>query len=555
MNGMLSTTNVAQQTDADRDILAWRAANPEEAAQPTPAPDDILTDTTDDGFLDIDFEFDGIDGIEPTPDMIDTEAEGILIDGEIDLIDQAEPDAEQELVVAETAGMSFEDIMNGGNEEQILGWANDNSRTPVGRALLNKYESYSYQGHHGTLDKGYTFDGSYTDAMNLIHTNADMFHNGDRNSDEFKNSTDILGTRSFVDTYIADIGAEGDTNTKDFYNLINNMYVNNPDEYKKWAAETPEMAIRFHAMAATDNFYAPLDQNGQPVDHQRQADMIGHGLRVAAGWGDEQKRDGQVWATNYGGEVSKDVNNPESGGDFWKIGTPQKVTDGVRNYVVDNPVESIAIVAAIAFAGPLASWASAAAGGGVAGAAAGGAAAGALTGGVSSFAAGGDFGDILEGALIGGVTGAITGGISEYVNPSQMGAGFEGIPDFNDPAFGIEDATKLADASGMPASWIDDIEAGIGIGEDFSWGDAMMTVVDSVTDMSALVPDGAISSAQNGMGGYGMGLGAASALVGNGTGARGEGNLFDLTKISPAATAILGPMIDNTEGLIDENIS
>jgi hypothetical protein len=541
MNGMLSTTNVAQQTDADRDILAWRAANPEEAAQPTPAPDDILTDSTDDGFDGIDFEFDGID----TPEMIETEAEGILIDGELDILDQGAN------AVADVP-MSFEDIMNGGNEEQILGWANDNSRTPIGRALLNKYEAYSYQGHHGTLDKGYTFDGDYSAARDLIHTNTDQFHNGDRTSDEFKNSTDILGTRSFVDTYVDGIGQEGSWNVQEYFNVIHNMYINNPDEYKKWAAETPEMAIRFHALAATDSFAA---QDEGSFDHQRQADMIGHGLRVNAGWGDEQKRDGQVWATNYGGEVSKDVNNPESGGDFWKIGTPQKVTDGIGNYVKDNPVESIAIVGAIAFAGPLAGWASAAAGGGVAGAAAGGAAAGALTGGVSSFAAGGDFGDVLEGALLGGTMGAVTGGISEYISPAQMGPAFEGIPDFNDPAFGIEDAFQFADASGMPPTWVQQIEAGIGIGDDFSWGDAMATVADSVTDMSALVPEGAVSSSQNGMGGYGMGLGAASALVGNGTGARGEGNLFDLTKISPAATAILGPMIDNTEGLIDENIS
>ena len=45
-------------------------------------------------------------------------------------------------------------------------------------------------------------------------------------------------------------------------------------------------------------------------------------------------------------------------------------------------------------------------------------------------------------------------------------------------------------------------------------------------------------------------------LVGNGTRAGEDGNLFDLTKISPAAYAVLGPMIDNTEGLrVDENIS
>ena len=111
----------------------------------------------------------------------------------------------------------------------------------------------------------------------------------------------------------------------------------------------------------------------------------------------------------------------------------------------------------------------------------------------------------------------------------------------------------MADASGMPPTWIDQIEAGIGIGEDFSWGDAMMTVVDSVTDMSALVPEGAISGASPAPL---AGLGAASVLAGNGTGASGDNGLFDLTKLSPAAYAILGPMIDNTEGLrVDENIS
>ena len=528
---MLTTTNKAQQTEADVAEL------------------DIMEDSTlpESSMTDTDF----------TPHVGLPEVDKDTLDNQIQIEEVGQTPVVYDNGVAVPDIGGIEDAIAGGTdkagkEAAALAWAAANPYTPQARAILAKSQQYNYAGAHGTLEAGYKYDGSYDDAMNLIHTNSDQFHNGDRNSEEFKNSTDVLSSRSFVDTYLADIGSEGDTNTGDFFDLIHNMYVHNPEGYAKWAAETPEMAIRFHAMAATDSFAA---QDEGSFDHQGRADLIGHGLRIAAGWGNESKRDGSVWATNYGGDISKDVNNPNSGGDFWKIGTPQKVTDGIRNYVVDNPVETIAVIGAIAFAGPLATWASAAAGGGVAGAAAGGAAAGALTGGVSSFAAGGDFGDVLEGAILGGVVGAVTGGISEYINPSQMGPAFEGIPDFNDPAFGIEDAYSLADASGMPPTWIEQIEAGIGIGEDFSWGDAMMTVVDSVTDMEALIPNGAISSSANGAGGYGMGLGAASALVGNGTGARGEGNLFDLTKISPAATAILGPMIDNTEGLIDENIS
>ena len=521
---MLTTTNKAQQTEADVAEL------------------DIMEDSTlpESSMTDTDF----------TPHVGLPEVDKDTLDNQIQIEEVGQTPVVYDNGVAAPDIGGIEDAIAGGTdkagkEAAALAWAAANPYTPQARAILAKSQQYNYAGAHGTLEAGYKYDGSYDDAMNLIHTNSDQFHNGDRNSEEFKNSTDVLSSRSFVDTYLADIGSEGDTNTTDFFNVVHNMYVHNPEGFKQWASDTPEMAIRFHAMAATDSFAA---QDEGSFDHQRQADMIGQGLRVGAGWGDEQKRDGQVWATNYGGEVSKDVNNPESGGDFWKIGTPQKVTDGIGNYIKDNPVESIAIVGAIAFAGPLASWASAAAGGGVAGAAAGGAAAGALTGGVSSFAAGGDFGDVLEGALLGGVAGAVTGGISEYISPAQMGPAFEGIPDFNDPSFGIEDATKLAKAADMPMSWIDSIASSAEAAYDnFSWGDAMATVVDSVTDMSALVPDGAISSAQDGAGA--LGLGAASALVGNGTGARGEGGLFDYTKLSPAAYAVLGPMIDNTEGL------
>ena len=559
---MLSTTNIAQQTDADRILIAKREADAAaEVEAVTPVEDDILGDTTvdlgdldfgnmpvdDDTTIDIDpvdpaAPIDPIDPaapIEPVDPAAPVEPEGVVED--------VAPDATP---VDPATDISFEDTLKNGDEAAVLAWAQANPYTPQARAVMKRYDEFNFRGSNGTLDQGFKYEGSYEDAMNLMHWNANEFHNGSRDTDEFRNSTDVISSRGFVDTYMADIGSEGDTNTTDFFNIVNNMYVHNPAGYAKWAAETPEMAIRFHAMAATDSFHAPLDQKGQTVDHQGIADRIGQGLRLEAGWGDEQKRDGQVWATNYGGEVSKDVNNPMSGGDFWKIGTPQKVTDGIGNYIKDNPVKAIAIVGSIAFAGPLATWASAAAGGGMAGAVAGGAAAGALTGGVTSFVQDGDFGDILEGALMGGLTGAVTGGISEYISPAQMGPAFEGIPDFHDPSFGIEDAYKFADAAEMPVSWVDQIKDGISVGDDFSWGEAIATVTDAVTDMSALIPDGAISSSENGMGAGMAGLGSASILAGNGTGAGQDNGLFDLTKISPAAYAILGPMIDNTEGLM-----
>jgi len=422
MNGMLSTTNVAQQTDADRDILAWRAANPEEAAQPTPAPDDILVDTT--VGTDIDFEFDGID----TPDMIETAAEGILIEGELDILDQGAN------AVADVP-MSFEDIMSGGNEEQILGWANDNNGTYAGQALLGKHNAYNFQGAHGTLDKGYKFDGSYADASALINANTNQFHSGDRDSEEFKNSTDIIATPSFVKTYVDGIGKTEDTDPQKFFNTVHNMFTHNPTGFAAWSDSDPVMALRFHALAATDQFSASSLTNSE---HQAIADAYGNGLRLDAGWGEEYQRDGSVWATNFNGDISKDVNNPESGGDFWKIGTPEKVTDGLGNYVKDNPIQAAIAVASLAAAGY-----------------------GLYTG-----------GSFLKNAL--SITNTMVGTASN----------------------------------------------------SFGGGDAV-----------------------------GAGLGSESVLAGNGTGAGRSGNLFDLTKISPAATAILGPMIDNTEGLIDENIS
>jgi hypothetical protein len=49
--------------------------------------------------------------------------------------------------------------------------------------------------------------------------------------------------------------------------------------------------------------------------------------------------------------------------------------------------------------------------------------------------------------------------------------------------------------------------------------------------------------------GFGGGLGSASALIGNGSQAARPGNLFDYDKLSPAAYAILGPLLDQMEHL------
>ena len=203
------------------------------------------------------------------------------------------------------------------------------------------------------------FEGSYMDTVDINNEMTKLWESGDRDSPRLKELEAIMQTRSFVDKYVSEIGSEGDTDVQAYFNTVHGLFFSDPEEFKKWSADNPVMALRFHALAATGKFgtndYNWGEEQGtwNAKKHQDYADAYGYNIGQSMGYGDDQKDNGQMIATNYDGKVSKDVNNPYSGGDFYKIGTPQKITDGIRNYVVDNPVQVALMVAAAVAAGPI----------------------------------------------------------------------------------------------------------------------------------------------------------------------------------------------------------
>ena len=198
-------------------------------------------------------------------------------------------------------------------------------------------------------------DLTYNDTTDFIRESSDIFWSPERGGARAQQLEKLLSTSRFQQAYTEGLRADPNTNPQEFFNSIHTMFYYSPEEFALWRnnPDNIDMAIRFHAMAATGEF-GPANKSGDEEwdskKHQQFADTLGFKLSQDLGWGEDGKQDGSMIATNYDGKISKDVNNPKSGGDFWKIGTPEKITDGVRNWVVDNPVESAIIVAALAFA-------------------------------------------------------------------------------------------------------------------------------------------------------------------------------------------------------------
>jgi hypothetical protein len=211
----------------------------------------------------------------------------------------------------------------------------------------------------------FVWEGTYNDATSIIQESDSLFFSGESNSERGQELNSILSTADFQTQYVAGLRDDPATNPQEFFNSIHTMFFYNPEEFSKWQANPAnrDMALRFHAMAAAGGFPSNdgLRVKGELVwgdeagtwtheKHQQYANVLGDQIRQDLGWGDEYERDGSMIATGYSGEYSKDVNNASSGGDFWKIGTSQKKTDGVGNFVKDNPVQVAAIVASLAFA-------------------------------------------------------------------------------------------------------------------------------------------------------------------------------------------------------------
>jgi hypothetical protein len=253
-----------------------------------------------------------------------------------------------------------------------------------------------------------------------------------------------LGTQGILDLttqYLTEnrdnVGYDG---VEDWYYNAHQLYAHNPTEFMQWAQENPEMATRFHAQANVRGNTNDVNWGDNPLDHNQMAAYYSQQLAQDAGYGDDFKQDGRAYAYDY--NTFNDVNSEYGAGDFWKIGTPQKFSGGLMDYIEDNPWKAAGTLAALVAA----PYAGAAVGGGLAGAATG----GAVAGGGSQLAQGGDFSDVFQGGLLGAAVGA--GG-------SLLGSWADGAQTLSDYAQG---SGSLGDLSFMDRLALADPTAAVG---------------------------------------------------------------------------------------------
>jgi hypothetical protein len=297
------------------------------------------------------------------------------------------------------------------------------------------------------------FDLNYAETYGLVQQSNTNWTNGVEDPELQAQ----IATPEFINTLSYGMRDSGDADPRSWYNAVNLFFVKDPKAYMEWAAANPSMAVKFHAMAAAsgESMYKGWGVGEDTLDwdqkkHQDYANLFGSLYSTELGFGDDGKLDGRMIATSYDGEVSKDVNSVWGGGDWMKIGTPQKITDGLGNMIKDNPAGAVALAAAIAFAPALAGYVSGLVGTGtLAGTVAGAAAGGALVSAGGAAFSGEDVGGILESAVKGGLTGALTAGVSEFFTGADFLTGFGDYKDL--VAAGLTDATGAAIQGGDAA--------------------------------------------------------------------------------------------------------
>jgi hypothetical protein len=237
---------------------------------------------------------------------------------------------------------------------------------------------------------------------------------------------DTYGTLEWAQALTDGMGKNDNNDVNAFFYGMNHLFARDPVGFQQWEMANPEMAVRWHALAATGK-YTATDWGGWGKDWTKddfdtRAANIAGVLSQAAGFGEDGKKDGKAFAYNY--RDFDDINHEGGSADFWKIGQPNKISGGLGKFVEDNPWQVAAMVAAAVIApqvltfltAPVAGTAAgiaATAAGGATGlgwsAAAAGALVGAGTGAITTAAGGGSLGDVLTGAAIGGATGGLAG--------------------------------------------------------------------------------------------------------------------------------------------------
>ena len=141
-------------------------------------------------------------------------------------------------------------------------------------------------------------------------------------------------------------GGGSNEDIKTFFNGINILHNNNPEDFAKWEQQNPEMAVRWHAQAAHRG-----GTSGSQDEHNSRAQQIAYDLSQQAGYGEDGRQDGKEFAFDY--DTFRDINNKDGMGDFWKIGQANTTSESAFGDFLNNPIVNLAASAAAPFTGGL----------------------------------------------------------------------------------------------------------------------------------------------------------------------------------------------------------
>ena len=196
---------------------------------------------------------------------------------------------------------------------------------------------------------------------------------------------------------------------EDWFWGIHTLFAKDPVGFAAWQQANPEMAIRFHAQANVRGNTNDFIYGGN-FDHNAEAQRLAYDEAQRLGYGTDAKKDGRSVVFNY--DTVDDVSSEYGEGDFWKIGTPQKFTDGLFNFIEENPWKAAAAVASLAIPAAAPALASAAAAAGITMSPA--MAGGILSSGLAA-ASGGDLEDVITAGLT-------TYGLTTLADPATIEA-------------------------------------------------------------------------------------------------------------------------------------
>lgn len=159
-----------------------------------------------------------------------------------------------------------------------------------------------------------------------------------------------FGTREFQDLIDARVqkGDEG-LSVDDWFWAKHSQFHHDPLGFQQWSEDNPDMAIRWHALAGTGRYQTSSTNWGDfewsPGKHKDFANALAYQKSQELGYGEDGKKDGRIVVGDF--DSVEDVSSEGGWGDFWNLSGEHKLTDGLWNFVEENPVETAAAVAAL----------------------------------------------------------------------------------------------------------------------------------------------------------------------------------------------------------------